>query len=154
MKTIKTRFSVIIALAGVAIINALYLSVKAYHYKVAAAIAGSSFCDLSNVASCSLVLQSSYSKVFGIPFPWIALVVYPIILVIAIWGVTHQMARTPAKLIMGLSGAGMLFNFFIMYREIALIHAFCLLCFICTIIIISIFAISSTIVRKQNMPLL
>lgn len=145
----KKKYLIIIILSLVAIVNATYLSQKAYYYKVLNVSQGSSFCDINETVACSLVLQSPYSQVFGVPFPWIALGVYPVILIIALWGF-RKSAVLPAKILMGLSAAGMMFNFFIMYREIVFIKAFCLLCFICTLIIISIFSISSSIFLKEK----
>ncbi len=145
----KKKYLIIIILSLVAIVNATYLSQKAYYYKVLESYSGSSVCDISDTVSCSIVLQSPYSQVFGVPFPWIALGVYPVILIIALWGFRKSNVL-PAKILMALSAAGMMFNFFIMYREIVFIKAFCLLCFICTLIIISIFGISSYLSLKQN----
>ncbi len=145
----KKRYLFIIIVSVVAIINAAYLSHLAYQYMLSAASNATSFCDLSGSVSCSSVLQSPYSKVFGIPFPMIALGVYPIILILAFLGMRKNQYGF-AKAIAWISAGGMLFNFFIMYREIFLIKAFCILCFICTLIIISIFFVSSSITRRQK----
>ena len=145
----KKKYIAIIILAVVAIVNATYLSKQAYYYQVLDSYNHKSVCDISSTMSCSLVLQSPYSKVFGVPFPYIALVVYPIILIIALYGAQRQSLK-PAKLLAGISLLGMLFNFFIMYREIFFAHAFCPLCFVCTLIIISIFIISLHILKKNK----
>lgn len=145
----KKKYLAIIILSIVAIVNATYLSQKAYYYRLLNSYQGTSFCDINDSVSCSLVLQSPYSTVFGIPFPWVALGVYPLILIIAFFGF-RRVKTLPAKILLYLSFAGMMFNFFIMYREIVFIKAFCLLCFICTLIIISIFLISRSIAFKKS----
>ena len=145
----KKKYLAIIILSLVAIVNATYLSQKAYYYKVLDSYQETSFCDINETVACSLVLQSPYSKVFGVPFPWVALGVYPVILIIALWGF-RKLKILPAQILMYISLSGMLFNFFIMYREIVFIKAFCLLCFVCTLIIISIFSISTRMVLKEN----
>ncbi len=145
----RKTYIIIAVLAGIAIINAAYLSQKAYYFQVLNEYMPNSVCDLSQTVSCSLVLQSPYAKVFGVPFPWIALVVYPVILILAFLGARRNNSRF-AKAIAIISGAGVLFNGFIMYREVALIHAFCILCFICTLIIISIFCISYALAKKTT----
>lgn len=110
---------------------------------------GNSVCDISSTMSCSLVLQSPYSKVFGVPFPYIALFVYPIILIIALFGAKRGTVSN-AKFLSVISLMGMLFNFFVMYREIVYVKAFCPLCFVCTLIIISIFILSIFIIKKDT----
>lgn len=144
----KKRYWFIIIVSVVAFINALYLSMQAYAYRIAAQD-GSSFCDFSSGVSCSAVLQSPYSHVFGIPFPWIALGVYPVLFAIALIGL-RRMSVGPARALAVLSFLGMMFNFFIMYRELMFIHAFCVLCFLCTLIIISIFVASRGIISRKE----
>lgn len=148
MKIFKNKYLLIVLLCVVAIANAAYLSNEAYQYMYVDSSALSSFCDLSQNISCSEVLKSPYSRVFGIPFPWIALAVYPILLGLAYLGYKSKDVFY-AKTIQVLSLLGMLFNFFIIYREMFYIFAYCILCLICTLIIISIFAISTSIIRED-----
>jgi uncharacterized membrane protein len=136
-------------LAGMAIINAAYLSYKAYVFQYVSKVDFSTICSFSSTNSCSNVLASPYSLVFGIPFPWIALIVYPILFFLALRGF-QKSSYAQAKTIAILSGLGMCFNGFIIYREITIIHAYCVLCLICTAIIISIFAISLSILREAK----
>jgi uncharacterized membrane protein len=87
------------------------------------------------------VLRSPYSIVFGLSFPWIALAVYPFLATIAVLGMKKASAmymRTIAYLATG----GLLFNAFIIYREVMFIHAYCLLCLVCTVVIASIASLS------------
>ncbi len=139
----KKIYAAISALCVVALVNALYLSFKAYQY-LTLQDPGSSVCDISRSVSCSSVLASPYSRVFGVPFPWVALVVYPVLLVLALVGFAKQ-SRKPAGAIYILSFFGMLFNFFIIYREAVFIKAYCILCLVCTVIIVSIFFLSRRI---------
>ncbi len=146
MKTFKNKYLLIVVLCLVALVNAVYLSYEAYLYMYTG-VEVSSVCDLSQSISCSEVLKSPYSRVFGIPFPWIALAVYPILLALAYMGYrTKEISY--AKVIQVLAFCGMLFNFFIIYREIFYIYAYCILCLICTLIIVSVFGISTSIIRK------
>lgn len=147
MKNRKNYLAIII-LASLALINASYLSYKAYFFKFIDPIGLSSLCDISPIASCSNVLRSPWSEVFGIPFPWIALFVYPTILVLAYLGY-KTLSKTYAKILALISFCGILFNSFIIYREIMYIHAYCLLCLMCSVIILSIFIISTREVLKK-----
>lgn len=149
----KKKYIVIVILSVIALFNATYLSQKAYYQQFDHMMSGNSVCDISSTMSCSLVLQSPYSKVFGVPFPYIALFVYPIILIIALMGAKRG-TTSNAKFLSVISLMGMLFNFFVMYCEIVYVKAFCPLCSVCTLIIITIFILSVSILKKstvQNM---
>lgn len=141
------KYFVVMILTAVAIVNAGYLSFKAYGYHFAGASELSTACDAFGAGSCSDVLRHPLSLVFGIPFPFIALVVYPVLFLTA-WRGYRTSSLTPAKVLVVLSGMGMCFNGFIIYREIFFIHQYCLLCLFCTVIIISIFFLSLSIVRS------
>jgi uncharacterized membrane protein len=143
------KYLVIMVLAAVAIVNAGYLSFEAYGYHFAGQPELSTACDAFGAGSCSDVLRDPLSLVFGIPFPFIALVVYPILFSIAWYGY-RQSTPGSAKALVVLSGMGMGFNGFIIYREIFFIHQYCLLCLFCTLIIISIFGLSLAIIRSSE----
>ncbi len=134
-------------LALIALINAVYLSYKAYYFRYVDPLGLTSICDFSKVNSCSEVLRRPLANVFSIPFPWIALVVYPILLGLAWYGYKQQ-SYVQAKILATLSFLGMCFNGFIIYREIAFIHAYCLLCLMCTAIIVSIFFLSLSLIKE------
>lgn len=143
------QYRIIIVLAAVALVNAAYLSYKAYYFRYVDPLGLTSLCDFSKVNSCSEVLRHPLSNVFGIPFPWVALVVYPILLGLAWYGYKKR-SYVQAKILATLSFLGMCFNGFIIYREILFIKAFCLLCFICTLIIISIFFLSLSLLKEAK----
>jgi uncharacterized membrane protein len=137
----KNKFLLIQVLSVVALINASYLSYKAYFVRFVDPVGLTSFCDFSSTFACTDVLRHPLSQVFGVSFPWIALLVYPVIFVVAFLGYRHAKVSY-AKTLAIISFLGMLFNGFIIYREAMFIHAYCLLCLLCTVIIVSIFAVS------------
>lgn len=141
------KYQIIIGLALVAIVNAAYLSYKSYIYHFVHVKNLSTICDFTGIGSCTDVLRDPLSLVFGIPFPWIALVVYPVLLGLAWYGYKHSSYKQ-ASILAVLSGLGMCFNGFIIYREIRYIHAYCILCLICTAIIITIFTLSLQMVKE------
>lgn len=148
----KYKFLVIIGLSFLAFINASYLSYKAYFFRFIDPTGLSSFCDISKSFSCTDVLRHPLSQVFDISFPWIAFVVYPVLLIIAYFGYrTVKTNSDYAKTLVAISCMGMLFNGFIIYREIKFIHAYCLLCLLCTVLIVSIFSLSASIVRNEKL---
>lgn len=144
----KYKFLILQIISGVAIINASYLSYKAYFVRFVDPNGLSSFCDISKLFSCTDVLRHPLSQVFGLSFPWIALVVYPVIFVVAWYGYRRGNILY-AKIISIVSLLGILFNGFILYREAFIINSYCLLCLLCTVIIISIFLISTSIFIKK-----
>jgi len=82
---------VILILCVVAFANAFYLTSKAYELKNQQQEQGvkfDSFCDFNKSFACSPVLLSPYAQFFGVPFPAVAMVVYPILALIAILGLT------------------------------------------------------------------
>lgn len=143
------KYQWIIGLSAVAIVNAAYLSYKAYFFRFVDPTGLSSFCDFSATASCTEVLRHPLSQVFGISFPWVALLVYPVLLTLAWVGYRHQ-SYVQAKILVTLAFLGMCFNAFIIYREIFFIKAYCILCLICTALIISIFFLSLALVRESR----
>ena len=145
------KYLFIAILAAIAIVNAAYLSWEAYQivYLNADTVRLFSICDINSTFSCTSALDSAYSRPFGIPFPFIALVVYPVLLLLALIG---YMTRSYgyAKALAILSFMGMCFNGYIIYMETFYIHAFCPLCLFCSAIIITIFITSLFILSEKK----
>ncbi len=144
----KTKLFAIQVLSALAFINASYLSYKAYYVRFVDPLGLSSFCDISKLFSCTDVLRHPLSQVFGLSFPWIAMVVYPVIFALAFLGSRHFKWMYVQVLVV-VSFLGILFNGFIIYREFFFIHAFCILCLLCTLIIVSIFGLSLSMLRRK-----
>jgi uncharacterized membrane protein len=109
----KTRYWIVIVLCVIALINAVYLTYHAYSLSMST---GPSRCDVNDRWSCTNVLAAPESKIFGVPFPAIAMVVYPILLAIAGAGLTGRM-RHAWKRLAALSAGGMMFNGYIIFVE-------------------------------------
>lgn len=144
--TMKKLLAIAI-LSVLAIINAGYLTYRAYEINIWTAKAG--ICDINRVASCTNVLASPYSKIGGIPIPTIALVVYPIILLIAILGI-YGVIQKPFHILAAMATGGIMLNGYFIYREIFDIRAYCILCLLCTAIIITIFTLSVIGIREES----
>gem|GEM_PF-1466119 len=83
----KNKYILILVLALIALGNAAYLSYTAYQLlHPVAGVTITSACDISKTLSCSNVIIHPDTMIAGIPFPYLALVVYPIITLLAIWG--------------------------------------------------------------------
>ncbi len=147
MKKINYYF-VIGLLSFFGFLVASYLSYKACLIRFFEVENKTSFCDITQSFSCSDVLHSPYSQIFGVSFPWVAFFVYPIL-----FGLVYMGYKTKNKIyilwVQRFSFLGICFNFFIIYREMFFIYSYCILCLICTAIIISI-AILSTLILKEE----
>ncbi|MDP2090248.1 MAG: vitamin K epoxide reductase family protein [Candidatus Gracilibacteria bacterium] len=154
----KTKLKIIIIISFIAFINAFYLSYdwifaveqtqSMYFLPANNITGGGSFCDINETLSCSAVLSNPLSQIYGIPFPLIALFVYPIIILVALLGYFKKIKNTfKILLVMGL--AGIMFNGYFIFQEIFNIGAFCPLCLMCSIIIITIATLSGTEVCKK-----
>ena len=97
-------------------------------------------CDVNATFSCTSVFKEDFAWIFGIPFSWIALAVYPIIMLIAFLWLKWKI-KTPFKILLAMSIWGLVFNWYVIYNEY-FIWAYCLLCLICTAIIITVWALS------------
>jgi uncharacterized membrane protein len=140
----KNKYILILVLALIALGNAAYLSYTAYQLlHPVAGVTVTSACDISATLSCSNVIIHPDTMIAGIPFPYLALVVYPIITLLAIWGLVSMTAK-PAKIINWIALGGILFNGYIISQEVLYVHAYCLLCLICAAIIVTIFGVSWT----------
>jgi len=129
MKNIK--LIVIAILSFIASINAGYLTYSAYQVK--AKIVSESFCDINSTFSCTSVFNNDFAWFWGIPFSEIALVVYPILVWLAIWGLKWNTKKAYLSILV-LSVWWLAFNSWIIFNEYA-IWTYCILCLICTLII-------------------
>lgn len=144
----KNKYILILVLALIALGNAAYLSYTAYQLlHPVAGVTVTSACDISKTLSCSNVIVHPDTMIAGIPFPYLALVVYPLITLLAIWGLATK-TNKPARIINYIALAGILFNGYIISQEVLYVHAYCLLCLICAAIIVTIFGVSWTMRKK------
>lgn len=79
----KSKYTLILSLAIIAIANAAYLSRTAY--LLLHGVSTKSGCDINPTFSCSNVIIHPDTMIAGLPFPYLALIVYPIIAALAVW---------------------------------------------------------------------
>ena len=135
------NYIIIAAIATIAAFNALYLTKLAYSHQ-------ESFCDINQTISCSAAINNPDLIFFGIPFPVIALVVYPIIILIALFSF-YKKKKEGFYILRVLALGGILFNSYIIFNEYKM-GAFCALCAVCSVIIITIFTLSHTQISKYK----
>lgn len=152
------KYIIIAVLAAIGIFNAVELSIPAYQYwnGANASVLQSLPCDINATLSCSGILQNPRAIIFAIgdfkvAFPMIALVVYPVLFIIALVGWFTKKA-CPAKVLTVLAAGGICFNGYVISQEI-IVGVFCPLCALCTVIIIAIFFISIFIWKNEKKDL-
>lgn len=144
----KKKYTIILVLAIIALSNATYLSSRAYQllHPTSTEITAS-VCDITGNVSCTDVIIHPATMIAGIPFSYLAMIVYPILILLTIWGLVSG-SKKPATIINWVALGGILFNAYIISQEFLYVHAYCLLCLVCTAIIISIFGISWSIKKS------
>jgi uncharacterized membrane protein len=148
------KYLIILVLALIGVFNAVYLSIPAYEYWNGANSMALQMmpCDISETLSCSGILQNERAIIFSISefkvaFPMIALVVYPLLALLALSGWIRK-SLTEAKVLTGMAAGGMCFNSYVIYQEF-IVGVFCPLCAMCTVIIITIFILSILIWKNK-----
>lgn len=141
------KLQVILLLCLIAFFNASYLVYKWYCVNFLEPT--QSFCDINATYSCSNVLAHPAAMIWGVPFPAIAMLVYPILALVAFLWYTGRIT-SHWKILTILSGLWILFNGYFIYQETFVIQAFCPLCILCSAIIISIFVLSITSYKKND----
>ncbi|HEY5984503.1 MAG TPA: vitamin K epoxide reductase family protein [Anaerolineales bacterium] len=140
MNRLLTRTSLVLAALGILV--SAYMTV----YKVTD---NQTMC-LGN-GGCSVVNSSVYSEVYGIPVALVGVLGYAAILASLFSSGRRGMLGDYAVLItFGLCLAGFLFTVYLIYVEIALIHALCPFCITSQVIMTLLFAIS--VIRLVREP--
>lgn len=156
--TKKTKLIIITIIATIALWDAFYLSYdwifnveqsKSIYFLPTWNISWWwSFCDINETLSCSAVLSNPLSQIYWVPFPVIALFVYPIIILVALLWIFEKFKKS-TKVLMFMWFAWMMFNGYFIYQETFKINAFCPLCLLCSAIITTIAILSLTDVVKE-----
>ncbi len=150
------EYLIIAILAAIGIFNAAYLTyetLQIFATQANGGILGALPCDINSTLSCSGILQNPRAIIFSVgdfkvAFPMIALVVYPILFLLALVG-WFTKKPCPAKVLTALAFGGICFNGYVISQEI-IVGVFCPLCAMCTVIIIAIFFLSISIWKGEK----
>jgi len=151
MQIQKIKLAIISLLWLAGSLDAAYLTNEAYKIATKTPIFGQSekigfVCDINSTFSCSSVFNEKFAWIFGLPFSWIALAVYPLIFLIWILAFFWKI-KNPFKYLLIIGIWGILFNSYVIINEY-LIWAYCLLCLGCTAIISMVFILSLFWLKK------
>jgi uncharacterized membrane protein len=123
------------AVATLALVGLLISSyMAAYKYGLIGAIACGS-------GGCSMVQNSPWAVLFGIPVPVIGLAGYAALLATAMAGLQPRLAhsRTVAVVLVGGAAIGLSFSAYLTYLEAFVIHAWCRWCIVSAVLAVLIF---------------
>ena len=123
----------LVSLAGVFV--ALYLTLYKLGY------IGTLVCA---VGSCETVQTSRWASLFGIPVATWGVAFYIGVLAVSLYGLTDAMAdsRRLSRVLVFMTGTGVLFSVWLTYLELFVIHAICQWCVVSAILVTILFAIS------------
>lgn len=127
-----------LALAGVA--DAGYLLIQTVSGK--AVVCPSVPIGRFNLNQCNIVLATLYAKFLGLPTAFYGLSAYLFFAILALYELTNRWPGA-IKLIMYLSGAGVLISAYFVYLQFFVIEAICFYCFISASLMTLIFTLSA-----------
>lgn len=136
----------IILLALISFWNAIYLTIAAFKFR--AWEYEKLICDINDKLSCSSLFSFDFAWIFWIPFPEIAMIVYPLITIIALLGIFKKCKKS-FEIMFGLWIWWMLFNSYIIYNEF-LLWIFCPSCLVCSASITTIAILSFIWIKNKT----
>lgn len=138
----RRRAVAVLALLGA--LDAAYLLLGKLGY------VGSLECSISR--GCDMVNASSYSQFLGVPVAGIGLAGYVALFLVAIVSLQPRWLsdKRPDLLLTLLSGIAVAFTVYLTYAEVVILGAICQWCVVSQIIILVIFILSATGVRRSH----
>lgn len=99
-------------------------------------------CNINATINCDAIVSGQVAKTLGIPTPLYGLVGYICIFLAA----TFKKKKT----LVGIAAFGLLFCLYIAYIELFKLYVICPVCILCQLIMITVFCLSISILRKPN----
>lgn len=125
----------------------LFVALYLWLYKLG--VVGTMVCG---TGGCETVQTSPYSRFAGIEVALIGVVGYAVLLAVAVAGTTPALAATrgPALLLVVLSGGAVAFTAYLKYLEFLVIGAVCQWCVVSAVIILAVFLLSVSDLRRSG----
>lgn len=125
----------------------LFVALYLWLYKLG--VVGTMVCG---TGGCETVQTSPYSRFLGIEVALIGVVGYAVLLAVAVAGTTPALAaaRGPALLLVLLSGGAVAFTAYLKYLEFLVIGAVCQWCVVSAVLILAVFLLSVTDLRRSG----
>lgn len=97
-------------------------------------------CTINATINCDAIISGEVAKTLGVPTPLFGLIGYSIIFISAVF--------KKKKLLLCMASFGLAFCLWIAYRELFELGVICPICILCQLIMITVFSLSSFILRK------
>ena len=104
-----------------------------------------SFCSISQLFSCDVVIRSHYSRFLGIPVAYLGVAGFLLFLILTVWALLRlddSSARRPILGLMSLSWIALVFECYLTSVEAFVLKTFCPYCLTVFAFIIAIFLLS------------
>ena len=104
-----------------------------------------SFCSISQLFSCDVVIRSPYARFLGVPVAYLGVAGFLLFLILTIWALVRldqPSARRPILGLMGLSWVALIFECYLTSVEAFVLKTFCPYCLTVFALIIAIFLLS------------
>lgn len=97
-------------------------------------------CTINSTINCDAIISGEVAKTFGISTPLYGLIGYIVIFIAALF--------KKKKLLLSMAGFGLVFCLYIAYQELLILQVICPVCILCQVIMITIFTLSTIIIKK------
>jgi uncharacterized membrane protein len=144
----KTYWAMLVS-ATLSLIASLVLSYDAI--KLAATPSGKLACDINAVISCGKVAKSWQSELLGFPNSFIGLMLEPVIITVAIAGLSLvSFPRTFMRVAHVGYGLGLVFALWLLSQSLFVINALCPWCLLVTISTVTVFSTITHVAIMEN----
>jgi uncharacterized membrane protein len=144
----KTYWAMLVS-STLSLIASLVLSYDAI--KLAETPSSKLSCDINAVISCGKVAKSWQSSLLGFPNSFIGLMLEPVIMTVAITGLSLVVfPRTFMRVAHVGYGLGLLFAFWLLSQSFFVIHALCPWCLLVTVSTVTVFSTITRIALLEN----
>jgi uncharacterized membrane protein len=144
----KTYWAMLVS-ASFSLVASLVLSYDAI--KLAASPSGKLACDINAVISCGKVAKSWQSELLGFPNSFIGLMLEPVIITVAIAGLSLvTFPRTFMRVAHIGYGLGLVFALWLLSQSLFVIHALCPWCLLVTISTVTVFSTITRVAVMEN----
>ena len=144
----KTYWAMLVS-SSLSLIASLVLSYDAV--KLAGSPSSKLSCDINAVVSCGKVAKSWQSTLLGFPNSYLGLMLEPVVITVAIAGLTLVVFPRKFMRVAHVGYAlGLLFAFWLLSQSLFVIHALCPWCLLVTISTVTVFSTITRIVILEN----
>lgn len=132
--------------AGALALSATGAAIMGYLSYLHFGVGGSVVCDLSETLNCSVVNQSIFSEIIGIPVSFLGLAYFLTLIVILL----SRRVRNPYTLVLLFSAFSLTFGLYLTGIELLVIKSFCLFCELSKVVMLAVIVVSAVAARHAK----